>query len=134
MTYIPEPIKTFIRQRAKYRCEYCGLPENFSYYSHQIDHIIPTKHRGSSEAINLALACFDCNNAKSSDVASYDEYTKELTPLYNPRTQQWDAHFRLEHATIVGKTPIGRVTVFTLNMNRPEQIETREDLISAGVW
>lgn len=134
MTYIPDTTRDFVRQRANNRCEYCGLPEGYSFYSHQIDHVIPLKHRGDSEVKNLGLACFDCNNAKSSDVASYDEETNELTPLYNPRTQKWDEHFVMENGVIKGKTAIGRVTVFTLNMNRPEQIEMRNDLFQAGIW
>jgi len=134
MTYIPDSIRDFVRERANHRCEYCGLPEGYNFYSHQIDHIIPLKHRGDSEVINLGLACFDCNNAKSSDVASYDEVTKELTPLYNPRTQKWDEHFGIENGIVIGKTAVGRVTVFTLNMNRPEQIEIRNAIIQAGLW
>ena len=134
MTYVPDAIRNLVRQRAKHRCEYCGLPEAYSFYSHQIDHILPIKHRGNSDLINLALACFDCNNAKSSDVASYDEDTHELTPLYNPRNQIWSEHFVIENGVIKGKTAIGRVTVFTLNMNRIEQIETRKDLMEAGLW
>lgn len=134
MTRIPDALKLLVRKRANYRCEYCGLPEGFSYYSHQIDHIIPIKHRGTSDDKNLALACFNCNNNKGSDVASYDEITKELTPLYNPRMQSWHDHFQLENAAIMSISPIGRVTVFTLDMNHPDQLETREELIKAGVW
>ena len=134
MTYIPDAIRDIVRQRAKRRCEYCRLPEGYSFYGHQIDHVIPVKHRGNSEVLNLALACFDCNNAKSSDVASHDEDTNQLTPLYNPHTQIWVEHFMIENGIIRGKTAIGRVTVFTLAMNRPEQIETRNDIIQAGVW
>ncbi len=134
MTYIPDATRDAVRQRAYHRCEYCGLPEGYSFYRHQIDHIIPLKHRGDSDVVNLALACFDCNNAKSSDVASYDEDTNQLTPLYNPRTQIWAEHFVMENGIIKGKTAIGRVTVLTLNMNSVDQIATRNDLNQAGVW
>jgi hypothetical protein len=82
----------------------------------------------------LAWACFQCNVAKGSDVASYDAQTDELTPLYNPRTQEWDDHFELDGAEIVGKTPVGRVTVRLLQMNHPERIEIRYWLIEAGLW
>ena len=134
MTYIPDATREFVKLRAHHHCEYCGLPEGYSFYAHQIDHIIPLKHRGDSEVKNLGLACFDCNNAKSSDVASYDEETNELTPLYNPRIQNWDEHFEMENGIIKGKTAVGRVTVFTLDMNHPDRIEMRNDLIKAGLW
>jgi hypothetical protein len=35
---------------------------------------------------------------------------------------------------IFGKTAIGRVTVRLLQMNHPEQLEIRLQLIQAGVW
>ncbi len=134
MTRVPDNIREQVRLRAQRRCEYCGLPEEFSFYSHQVDHIVAVKHRGSSLLVNLAWACFDCNNAKGSDIASYDEDTNQLAPLFNPRTQDWNEHFKLNGAEIIGKTPIGRVTVFLLQMNREEQIETRSDLIEAGLY
>jgi hypothetical protein len=116
------------------RCEYCHLPEGFSFYGHQVDHIRAEKHRGTSTLPNLAWACFDCNNAKGSDIASYDDLSGELTPLFNPRTELWDEHFALDGAIIVGKTPVGRVTVLLLKMNSDEQIDTRQSLIDAGIW
>lgn len=134
MTRVPDRIREQVQQRANSRCEYCRLPEEFGFYGHQVDHIIAVKHRGSSLLSNLAWACFDCNNAKGSDVASYDENTAQLTPLFNPRTQAWNDHFELNGAEIAGKTPVGRVTVFLLQVNRDEQVETRRDLIDAGIW
>ncbi|MFN8376997.1 MAG: hypothetical protein U0694_29490 [Anaerolineae bacterium] len=78
---------------------------------------------------NLAWACLDCNTFKSTDVAAYDDITKELTPLYNPRTQLWADHFELHGLFIVGKTTIGRVTVRLLRMNDPERIELRRNYL-----
>ena len=134
MTRLAERIRQQVRQRANGCCEYCGLPEEFSFYSHQADHVIAVKHRGPSTLINLAWACFDCNNAKGSDVASYDEVTNQLVPLFNPRTQNWHEHFELNGAEMVGKTPTGRVTVFLLQMNSEEQLATRLYLIEAGFY
>jgi 5-methylcytosine-specific restriction endonuclease McrA len=134
VTRVPDRIREQVQQRANGRCEYCHLPEEFGFYGHQVDHIITVKHRGNSLLSNLAWACFDCNNAKGSDIASYDENTAELTPLFNPRTQVWNDHFQLNGAEIAGKTSIGRVTVFLFQMNRDEQIETRRDLIDVGIW
>ena len=63
------------------------MPENISTYGHHVDHIISLKHNGSSAPDNLAWACPQCNIMKGSDVASCDEQTGHLTPLYNPRIQ-----------------------------------------------
>lgn len=134
MTTISAAVREQVRQRANRRCEYCRLPEDFGFYSHQVDHIIALKHRGSSSPDNLAYACFNCNNAKGSDIASYDESTNQLTPLYNPRQQAWSDHFELNEAAIVGKTAVGRVTIFLLQMNDDEQVETRQAVIDAGLW
>jgi hypothetical protein len=48
-----------------------------------------------------------------------------LTPLFHPRKDRWDDHFEMRDAAIVGKTPIGRTTVFVLNMNAEDQLELR---------
>jgi hypothetical protein len=123
-----------VRQRAGQRCEYCRKPEGVSAYAHQVEHVIAIKHDGSSTLDNLAWACFQCNNSKGSDIASYDKETNTLAPLYNPRQDWWDDHFILDNSIIVGKTPIGRVTVRILQMNHPDQIETRAYLLEADLW
>jgi 5-methylcytosine-specific restriction endonuclease McrA len=123
-----------VRERAGRRCEYCRKPEGVSAYAHQVEHVIAVKHDGPSTLDNLAWACFQCNNYKGPDIASYDKETNTLTPLYNPRQDRWDDHFFLEDAVIVGKTPTGRVTVRILQMNHPDQIETRAYLLRAGLW
>jgi 5-methylcytosine-specific restriction endonuclease McrA len=130
MTRVPQKIREQVQKRASGDCEYCRKPEVFSAYSFHVDHIIPVKrHNGSEELYNLAWACFDCNTFKGTDIAAYDEITKELTPLYNPRTQQWDDHFEMNGLLIVGKTSVGRVTVRILQMNDPERIELRRNYI-----
>ncbi len=134
MTRLPDSIRLQVRLRAEKRCEYCHLPEGFGFYNHQVDHIISVRHKGSSDLSNLAWACFDCNNAKGSDVAAYDDATGQLAPLFNPRTQEWSDHFRLDGAKIIGITPVGRATVSFLNFNRDEQVGTRQDLIEIGLW
>jgi hypothetical protein len=132
MTAVPKAIREQVRQRAGERCEYCRKPEGVSQFGHTVDHIIALFHEGSSELDNLAWACFQCNTTKSSNIASYDN--KVLTPLYNPRTEKWDDQFEMDGAIILGKTAVGRVTVRTLGMNHPDQVETRFRVIRAGKW
>lgn len=134
MTHIPDSLREQVRERANRRCEYCQIPEEFSPFHFEVDHLIPLKHDGPTILANLVWACFRCNNTKGSDVAAFDEETGDLMPLYNPRMQKWDDHFVMNEAEIVGKTVVGRVTVRILRMNHPKQIETRLDLIEQGVW
>ena len=136
MKRISQTIRQEVRERAGRRCEYCRLPEVYSPISYQVDHIIPVKrHRGSEAQTNLAWTCFNCNRSKETDIASYDvEETNDLTPLFNPRTQNWDDHFYMDGAVIAAKTAIGRVTLRLLNMNSPDYIDGRTFLIEFGLW
>jgi hypothetical protein len=135
MSRVSNSLREHVRKRAQGRCEYCHKPEGIKGFRHQIDHIIPERHLGKTELNNLALACFRCNNAKGMVVASYDPETGELAPFYNPRTQNWDEHFKMDtDALIQGRTPIGRVTINILQMNRPRQLEFRRLLIELGEW
>lgn len=131
---VPAQTRKEVRERAKERCEYCRKPDEVGLYGPHVDHVIPPLHGGKDELGNYAWACFQCNSVKSGHVASYDFVTQELTPLYNPRTQQWHDHFELQGALIVGKTPVGRVTVRILNMNSPIQVSARQEIIAAGKW
>jgi len=56
MSYIPEALRHEVIDRAKYCCEYCGIHQDDSLYTHEIDHIIPEQHRGKTISDNLCLA------------------------------------------------------------------------------
>ena len=134
MTRVSPSVREQVRQRAGERCEYCRKPEGFSAHGHHVDHIIAQKHGGTSEQENLAWACFQCNVNKGTDIASYDPESGALTSLYHPRTQRWADHFRMDGAVIIGITPVGRVTINILQMNHPEQLETRQLLIEGDIF
>jgi hypothetical protein len=127
---IPPALRKAVRERAKGRCEYCLLPEAQAFFPHEPDHIIATKHGGQSTRDNLALACFDCNRFKGSDIASIDPERRELTPLFNPRTQEWNEHFSINGGLIKPRTAIGRVTESVLKLNLQSRVEVREMLAS----
>lgn len=115
-----------VRDRAGDRCEYCQLEQKHSPIAAlQIDHIVPRKHGGSDDLDNLALACIDCNLAKSTNIAGLDPITGQLTALFHPRKDNWQEHFDFVSPRIIGKTPIGRTTVKVLNMNSEFQCELR---------
>ncbi|MBK8025087.1 MAG: HNH endonuclease [Chloroflexi bacterium] len=132
MSYIPELLRQQVRQRAGGRCEYCLIHQDDSLYAHEVDHIIPEKHRGETTLENLCLACLDCNRHKGSDFASFDPETEEISLLFNPRRQRWDDHFRLDGPLIVSLTSSGRVTVFVLKLNDEIRLRARRALIATG--
>ena len=70
-SYIPTALRCVVCERANYCCEYCLIPEAFTFASHEIDHIIARKHGGKTTAENLALSCTICNQHKGSDLASF---------------------------------------------------------------
>jgi hypothetical protein len=45
-------------QRAKNRCEYCRMRQQFDKNPFEIDHIIARKRKGLTVAGNLAVSCF----------------------------------------------------------------------------
>jgi hypothetical protein len=123
-----------IWRRAIHRCEYCRMPQDLDDAPFEIDHIIARKHKGATSANNLALSCFTCNSFKGSDIASQDEVTGKLVPLFNPRRHKWVRHFRWQGAYLLGRTAIGRVTVALLNINAPLRVELREALMDEGLF
>ena len=130
--YVPAALRRKIRQRAENKCEYCLLAEEYAFFAHEPDHIIAEKHGGETDVDNLALACFDCNRFKGSDIASIDPKSKKLTPLFNPRAQNWSEHFKIEEGRIIPRTTVGRATEKLLKFNLSERIEVRETLSRAG--
>src|SRR5262249_60657345 len=116
----------YVWQRARGRCEYCQLPQEFDDRPFEIDHIRSRKHHGPTIAGNLALSCFRCNSFKGSDISGIDAVTDKLTPLFNPRRLKWATHFRWDGPYLVGRTPIGRVTVTLLHVNDDVGVEMRE--------
>src|SRR5579859_2336432 len=68
-----------------------------------------------------------CNEYKGDTITALDPLTGEITPLFNPRRQQWDEHFAWtpEGNEVVGLTPIGRATVKALNLNRERLVRAR---------
>src|SRR5215813_14217630 len=125
-TRISAALRREVRERAGERCEYCLLAESQSFFPHEPDHLISRKHGGETVSANLALACFDCNRFKGPNIASLDPVTGKLVPLFNPRTQRWSEHFKLNGGRIVPLTPVGRATEKMLRLNLPVRIEARE--------
>ncbi|MBH8577049.1 HNH endonuclease [Nostocaceae cyanobacterium CENA369] len=129
-TSIPTELRKLVVSRANGRCEYCLMQQDYSIYTHEVDHIIAVKHGGETVAENLALSCLSCNRHKGSDFATIDAATGEIVPLFNPRRQVWDEHFYFEDARIEGKTQIGQATARLLQFNLTNRLLQRQVLMS----
>ncbi|MFO0645642.1 MAG: HNH endonuclease signature motif containing protein [Polyangiales bacterium] len=123
-----------MRARAKACCEYCRINEEDAFFPHEPDHVIAVKHGGTTDSANLALACFECNRHKGSDLASIDPESGLIVALFNPRTDVWDDHFEARGGRIVPRTNVGRVTVTLLRMNAAARVEVREELAAQKRW
>jgi hypothetical protein len=128
-SYISSQLRQLVSDRAGGKCEYCLIHQDFSIYSHEVDHAIAVKHGGLSTEENLVLACLPCNRYKGSDLTSIDPITKQVTVLFNPRLHEWNEHFQIDQGYILGKTTIGRTTIFLLRLNEPKRLMIRQALI-----
>jgi len=120
--------RTIVRERAAWRCEYCGLPEAATpYVPFHVEHVIAQQHLEDNSLDNLALACDRCNAFKGPNLSSIDPETKTVVQLFHPRIDLWAEHFELDAGTVMGRTPIGRATVRLLFMNAPRRVQLRQE-------
>ena len=119
-------LRELVRTRAGYRCEYCGLPQEFSELRFHIEHVIPRQHGGSDGADNLCLACPDCNLRKGPNLTGIDSQSGEVVRLFHPRRDVWADHFVHLGHYVMGASAIGRTTVSLLEMNDAERRRIRE--------
>ena len=112
------PHYPFVAQRAGYRCEYCHAPAIVFNYRFDVEHITTAAHGGASHRANFALACRSCNGFKYSHRTGQDPLTGNEEPLFNPRREVWEQHFRIDLGTgeITGLTATGRATVARLRV------------------
>jgi 5-methylcytosine-specific restriction endonuclease McrA len=122
---LKQSLRKEIRARARDRCEYCQLHQDETSLPHEVDHVRARKHHGASLKENLCMACAYCNAAKGPNVAGYDPLTDELVPLFNPRIDEWQEHFRWKGAFLEGRTAVARATIEVLRINSPERVEHR---------
>jgi hypothetical protein len=133
-SYIPRALRERITEEARGRCGYCLSQEAVIGMAMDIDHIIPKADGGPTIESNLWLACEACNALKGSRTDGLDGETGALIRLFNPRTDAWREHFAWAPggAIVVGLTPIGRVTVAVLDLNRERLVGARRMWVAAG--
>lgn len=115
-----------VQTRASERCEYCRMHQSLQGAAFHVEHVVPRSQGGESELDNLALACPGCNLRKSDRVAVIDPETKDVVPLFNPRKDEWHAHFQWDGYELRANSPIGRATIFALELNHPRRIRIRQ--------
>jgi 5-methylcytosine-specific restriction endonuclease McrA len=100
---------------------------------HTIDHIVPKAAGGTDAESNLWLACRTCNEFKGVTTHARDPRTGKVVPLFNPRSQLWQQHFRWSNdgCRIIGVTPQGRATVEALQLNHVLIVEARRRWVMA---
>ena len=132
--YIPESLKTQIREGDCYRCCYCLTSEANSGLPMSFDHIHPQSKGGNTSFENVCLACRSCNEYKSDLTEAQDPLTGEIVPLFNPRAQQWSEHFAWspDATRVEGQTPVGRATIAALRMNNPVIVAARSRWVISG--
>jgi len=139
MASIPRPLRELVMARANGLCEYCQTPRAI-VIEMEIDHIIPESAGGQTVEYNLCLAGAGCNGFKHDALAAVDPETIQPVSLFNPRTQNWDEHFKWADGStiLLGLTPCGRATIAKLKINRERAVRARERWVKAGwhppVW
>src|SRR5262245_16166295 len=117
---------TQIEARARQRCEYCLMHQALQGGTFHVEHIVPRSQGGSSEIDNLAWACPGCNLHKSDRTTVPDPDSNQQVPLFHPRQHRWADHFHWDGYRLLGHSPIGRATVFALDLNHPRRVLIRQ--------
>jgi HNH endonuclease len=132
--YIPIALRRLVQARAQGHCEYCRVSERYALQSMVCEHIFPLSRGGPTIATNLAWACCGCNGFKSDRTEVIDPVSKQLVPIFHPRQMSWLEHFDWSEDAllVVGRSPIGRATEKTLQLNREGVVNIRQLLCLVG--
>jgi hypothetical protein len=123
---IPDFLRSEVITRARNRCEYCGLSQEGQEATFHIDHIHPVSLGGETHLDNLALACVSCSLRKGARIEAQDPETGLIVPLFHPRSDSWNLHYRWMDAELVGISATGRATLTALAINRLIAINIRQ--------
>jgi hypothetical protein len=132
--YIPVELQRQVRAHFAGRCAYCQTPEALTVVTFEFEHIIPRSAQGLTIFENLCLACPTCNRYKAHHQTATDPMTGEIASLFHPHQDLWTDHFvwNEDGTEIIGVTAIGRATIITLKMNRPQLKRVRQMWVKMG--
>lgn len=133
-SYVSVQLQQQVREDAGQRCGYCLSAKTITGIPLEIEHIMPESIGGPTARENLWLACHRCNKFKGNCTEVADPATREVAPLFNPRTQTWSEHFQWsgDGTRVIGLTSSGRATVEALQMNNDYVVEARRFWVFAG--
>jgi hypothetical protein len=132
VSLIPTRLRRLVARRAAGRCEYCGLSQVGQEATFHVDHVTPRQAGGPTTVENLALACVSCSLRKEARRTASDPETGRVVPLFDPRRQRWDRHFRWNGVRVAGISATGRATVTALRLNRPLILSIRDEEVARG--
>lgn len=126
--YISVELQRQIRNRFANCCAYCLTAELLTATTFEFEHIVPRSAGGGTILENLCLSCPSCNRYKADLQSIIDPVTEQAVRLFHPQLQLWNEHFSWndDASEILGITNIGRVTITTLKMNRPQLVRVRK--------
>ena len=127
MSHVSASLRRLVIRRAGNRCEYCQLSQIGQEATFHVDHILAEANGGETEEQNLALACVSCSLRKEARQTGVDPETGKREPLFHPRRDVWDQHFRWNELELAGLTPKGRATIELLKLNRPPILVIRDE-------
>ena len=121
MTVSREDVE-FVRSRAGFACEYCGVTETDCGGPLTVDHHRPQSQGGSDLPDNLVYCCWRCNLHK----AAYWPSSPTDPILWNPRDGSRDGHLLLlANGLLHARSPVGNFTLARLRLNRPALVAHR---------
>ncbi len=130
-SHVGVELRRLVALRADRLCEYCLIHEDDTYFGCEVDQIISEKHGGPTDAENLAYACLPCDRHKGSDLGSIT-VSGEFRRFFNPRTDRWGDHFRLDDSAILPLDEIGEVTTRIFHLNHEDRVLERQTLRRSG--
>jgi hypothetical protein len=65
-------------------------------------------------------------------LTTLDPETRQLVRLFHPRQDDWEAHFAFRRAELLGLTEMGLATVRLLQINSPDRLSMRAELLELG--
>ena len=121
MTVSREDVE-FVRTRAGFACEYCGVTETDCGGQLTVDHHHPQSLGGSDNRANLVYCCWRCNLHK----AAYWPTSSSEPLLWNPREEPRNrVLLLLADGRLFAITPTGEFTLARLPLNRPALVAHR---------
>ncbi|HEX5104038.1 MAG TPA: HNH endonuclease, partial [Pirellulaceae bacterium] len=91
---ISDEVRERVAAHFQQKCTYCQSPLFLMPGAGTVEHIEPRSAQGSDDESNLCLSCYRSNLRKATRIAAVDPRTRKKTPLFHPRQQTWQDHFR----------------------------------------